>query len=258
MSGMKWFTTALMALSIGCSSGSEEFPPEQSVSAQQLLQDCVSTDLNDLAGLYNTLLNLVGNSEGAPAPEFNLLAGILAGGVIPWTLDLDQDGVADLGGTVFFLDALGNVTIPVDLSAILAGGGLEDIQSILAGIPDGTSLNITYDYNGLLTQSNSYATTSGAFAISFNDGSFGSATGNSVVRSGDCTFEFDFTDIGPDDFLGGVFPAVEGGFDLLAGSDRMLGTLVFDGTDIAEFRGRFNNGPLQTIRFDLKTGSTLP
>lgn len=228
------------------------------MSAQQLLQDCVSTNLNDLAGLYNTLLNLVGNNEGAPVPEFDLLAGILAGGVIPWTLDLDRDGVTDLGGTISFSDALGNVTIPIDLSAILSGGGPQDIQELLAGVPDGTSLNITYDFNGLLTQSDSYATVSGAFAISFNNGSFGSATGNSIIRSGDCTFEFDFKDIGQDDFLGGVFPTAEGGFDLLAGPNRMLGTVVFDGTGIAEFHGSFNNGPVQTIRFDLRTGSTLP
>ena len=145
-----------------------------------------------------------------------------------------------------------------DLNAILSGSIPNNIQELLAGVPDGTSLNITYDFNGLLTQNHSYATASGAFAISFKNGSFYSATGNSLVRSGDCTFEFGFKDISPDDFLGGVFPAAEAGFELLAGSNRMLGTVVFDGTDIAEFHGSINNGPLQTIRFDLKSGLTLP
>ena len=41
------------------------------------------------------------------------------------------------------------------------------------------------------------------------------------------------------------------------GSNRFLGSVLFDGTDIAEFHGSLDNGPLETIRFDLKTGLTL-
>ena len=257
MSGMKWVMISLLAFALACSGSSEEAYSTEDLSAQQLLEDCISTDLNDVADLYNTLLNLLSNTEGAPVPEFNLLAGILAGGVIPWTLDLDQDGISDIGGDISFKDALGNVTIPIDLNLLLSGGIPDNIQELLAGIADGTTLNITYDFNGLLAQSGYNASGSGGFAVSFKDGSFDAAAGSSQIRTGNCTFEFDFADIGPEDFAGGAFPATEAGFDLQLGSNRFLGSVLFDGTDIAEFHGSLDNGPLETIRFDLKTGLTL-
>ncbi len=257
MSGMKWVMISLMVFALACSGSSEEQSSTENLSAQQLIEDCVSTDLNGLADLYNTLLNLLSNTDGAPVPESNLLAGILAGGVIPWTLDLDNDGVPDISGDVSFTDALGNVTIPIDLNKLLSGGIPDNIQELLAGIADGTTLNITYDFYGLPAQSSNHVSGSGSFAISVKDGGFGAASGNSQIRTGNCTFEFDFADISAEDFAGGAFPAAEAGFDLQLGSNRLLGSVVFDGTDIAEFHGSLDNGPLETIRFDLKTGLTL-
>ena len=258
---MNWIKPGVFAIlltSFACSSSSDdESSSDASLTTQELLETCVASELDGLSSLFETLLGVAAGGEGVPQPEFNLLAALLNGGRVPWTLDADGDGENDIGGEIFFRDAEGNLTIPFDIGQLLEGGLPDDLTQLLNNVPDGTTLHILWDAADLLAANDSEATGSGSFVIEFADGVIGAASGDSRIRSGECAFDFNFDDIGLDDFDGGNFPETEAGFDLRLGGNQMLGTVLFDGAGFADFIGSLDGGPQERIRFDLATGTRV-
>jgi len=257
---MRIATLCLLSLACACGGGGGAVPVsgagagESTLTAQGLLEDCVSTDLNDFSGLLGTLLTLFSSEAGAPTPELDLISGILSGGTVPWTLDADGDNQADIGGTIFFTDPAGKVTIPLDLGDLLANGIPTDPVDLLGDIPDGVRFHLTYSFANLLQQSGNAASGSGEFIFDFAAGAPTSASGKASFTSGDCTFDFDFTDIGVKDLAGGAFPKTAAAFDLVAGLNRVRGSVAFDGTNIAEFKASLDGQPEEIVRFDLEKG----
>lgn len=259
---MKPAVVLLPVLCCACGGGGAPAAPAGGgalgTSAQQVLESCVSTDLAGFAEVLGVVANLFESEEGAPLPEFDIVAGLLSGGVVPWTYDVDADGVTDLEGTVFFRDAGGNLTIPIDLGTILAEGIPDNPLDLIADIAPGTELHVTYEFDGFLTEAENAASGSGELVLEFQEGVVSTASGSAVLLSGECAFDVGFLDVGIEDFGAGGFPTASAEFDLQAGTSRLKGTIEFDGTNIAEFRASLDGGPEETILFDLEAGAPIP
>ena len=259
---MRIATLCLLCLACACGGGgavpaAAADAGGSTLTAQSLLETCVSTDLNDFSGLLETLLNLFDTQAGTPMPEIDLISGLLSGGIVPWTLDADGDNQADISGTIFFTDPAGKVTIPLDLNDLLKNGIPTDPLDLLRNIPDGVDLNLTYRFADLPQQSGNAASGSGEFTSGFVGGAPTSASGQASLTSGDCTFDFDFAEIGVETVSEGGFPKATAGFELLSGPDRVKGSVTFDGTSIAVFKASLDGQPEEIVRFDLEKGSVV-
>lgn len=270
---MRAATLFVLALACACSGGGgDEFfidpvqsaapinegeTPPTRLTAQDLLQNCITTDLNDFSDLLDTLLGLFSGSGDAPTPQLDLLAGLLSGGVIPWTLDLDGDNVPDISGDLFFRDAGGKVTIPFDVSDLILGGLPENPADLLADIPDGVTFHLTWSFTSLLLQSGNGASGDGELAVGFAGGQPDNVSATSSLTSGGCTLEFEFEDVGLGDFSPGTLPEADAAFTLEVGENTVAGTAKFDGTDIAVFTASVDGGPDEVIRFDIRAGRVV-
>jgi hypothetical protein len=247
----------ITALFCSCGGGEEAATEDtQALSASEIVQGCVVTGLDDFVDLLNLFLNRLEGGAGAPRPEFDLLAGLLSGGVVPWTLDLDDDGVPDLEGTVFFTDADGNVTIPFDLGALL-GGGLDDPASLLDDLPAGTTLHLTYEFDDLALESGESLTGDGELVFGFDSATSAVTVGGSgSFSSGECGYDYDLTDIEFALLSPGEFPVAELSFEVTYGSETLTGTIELDGSGIAVIRIQVD-GEEEVLRVDLRTGSLV-
>ena len=217
--GRMRFSLLLCAL-VACGGGGSApatAPADQSQTVRQAFEECLTADAVDLASLVDLLQGLLDSGQaGVPQPEFNLIAAILGGGVVPYTWDLDADGANELAGSVRFLDLDGNTTIPFDLADLLASG-VDDPLDLISQVPDGTRLELTFTLGGALLRSASEA-------------------------SGDGTLVFS---------LGGGFPAADFGFEARIGEDQLTGTIEFDGTQTAVVSAKLNDEPAETFEIDL-------
>jgi len=238
----------------GGSSGNSGTQPSQ-LTTQQLLEQCLAADLTDLSTLIATVQGLLDAGSGGPQPEFNLVGAILTG-VLPWTVDLDGDQVNDLSGTIFLTDANGGITIPPSLITLLGGGGTFDIDTVLALLPDGTNLNLTFVFNDLALAHG--ASGDGDFAAEVNGGMVTGVAGGGSFMSGDCDFQFDFDGLGPEILEGGGFGSGNVGFDLGVGTESVGGSIVLDGTNTAEVTATRTGGATEIFLVDLTTGAVTP
>jgi len=241
----------VLLMCCACGGGGGVPAAAANLSAQELVEQCVAADLADLAGLLDLLQNFL--DETGPQPQFDLVTGVLTGRV-PWTLDLDEDGVADLGGTIFFTDENGDLTIPVDDLGALLDGDLTDVAAIVAGL-EGNTLHLEFDFDGLLTQTPNAATGNGEFTFEFGAAGAVTASGVGHVESGDCTFDFDFADVGTDLLDATEFPVASLNFDLVSGPNSVGGSIELDGTETARVEARANGGEPEVFLLDLTAAS---
>ena len=257
-----------LAMLTACSSSSrsEETPSDTGgedsaqLSAQDLLETCVTTDVPDFAALLEVIQNLLNENADLPQPELDLLR-LLIDGTVGYSLDVDQDGTIDIAGAFGFTDQAGNATIPIDaqtIQDILAGGDV-DLQAILDGLPEGTTFNLEFELPNLPGAVLAGDAPAGG-AVSFSLGGDGVTTvsGGGEFRSGDCAFGFDFSDIG--DLNGGLdgFPVASLGFDLSVGSEVLDGSIALDGTNRALIRAIRGDNPPEFFDLDLENGALSP
>jgi len=267
---MRTILVMLLALAVGCGGGGSgtqnsaannpggnDAPP---LTAQALLEGCLAGDLQDLSAVIGLLQGMLEGGD-APQPEFNLVAGLLTG-TFPWTLDVDEDGTADLTGTLNLSDADGKVLGPAELAALvtLLGGTPGSLADFLAALPDGTSVNLTFAFDGLslLQGSAAGATGDGALSLEIRDGVPVSASGSGSVESGDCTFDFTFDDVDVAGLLGGgAFGTAGVAFELTSAGHSLTGSVTLDGTDLAQITASLDGGPPETYTLDLVTGQLV-
>lgn len=230
-------------------------PPPAQLTTQQLLEQCLAADLADLSTLIGTVQGLLDADGTGPQPQFDLIGAVLTG-VLPWTVDLDGDSVNDLSGTVFLTDPGGAVTLPASLVTLLGSGGSFDLDTILALLPDGTNLNLTFVFDGLDLVHG--ASGDGDFAAEVAGGAVTTVSGGGTFLSGDCDFDFDFDGLGPEILEGGGFGSGSVGFDLGVGSDAVGGTILLDGTSVASVTATRAGGAPETFLVDLATGVVTP
>jgi len=239
----------------GCGGGGGSTPvtPEP-LTTEQLLEQCVAADLGDLSTVLGTIQGLLDPAAGGPQPEFNLVAALLTG-VLPWTLDLDADQVDDLSGTIFLTDAGGGVTIPQELLTLIGGTGI-DIDQVLALLPDGTAVHLTFAFDGLTIASG--ASGDGELVVEVSGGAPAGVSGGGTLASGPCGFDFSFDDLGPDALDGSGLGAATVGFEAAVGQEIVAGSIEFDGTNTARVIASRNGGPDEIFLVDLTTGDVTP
>ncbi len=246
----------LLALALaGCGGGGSGGTPAATLTTQELLEECLAADLADLSALLGTIQGLLDSGGTGPQPEFDLIAAVLTG-KLPWTLDLDGDQVDDLSGSVFLTDANGDITLPASLVTLLGGGGAFDLDTILALLPDGTDVNLTFLFDDLDLVHG--ASGDGDFAVDVQGGAPTAVSGGGTFASGECTFDFDFDGLSPEILEGGGFGSGSVGFDLGVGGNAVGGSIVLDGTNIARVTARRGSGAPESFLVDLTTGSVTP
>ncbi len=257
-----------LVLAVGCSSSKREPSQDEgsgdsatALTAQDLLENCVTADLPDFAAILDVLQNLLAEDAELPQPELDLLR-LIIDGTVGFSLDADQDGTVDISGSFGFENASGQPTIPVSAQVIqdIISRGDVDLQAILDGLPAGTTFKLDFDVPNI-PGSTVQGGIAPAGSISFAIGDNGLATisGAGSFSSGDCTFDFDFSDIG--DFNTGLdgFPVASLGFDLSVGNtDGLGGSIDLDGTNNAIIRAVLDGGLPEFFNLDLETGSLSP
>jgi hypothetical protein len=242
----------LLCVLVACGGGSSApgtLPADQPQTVQQAFEECLATDAVDIASLVDLLQGLlVSGQDQLPQPQFDLLAGLLSGGRVPYTWDLDEDGTNELGGIVRFLDADGNTTIPFDIATLLASG-IDDPLALIAQVPEGTRLELTFTLGGALLQSASEASGDGTLVFSLGGGTVTGVSGSGTFGAGPCLFDFSFDDV-PVTALDG-FPTADFEFDARIGADRLVGTIRFDGTETAVVSAKLNDDPEESFEIDL-------
>jgi len=267
---MRTTLLVFLAAAVGCGGGSSGTqnsaannpggggnPP---LTAQDLVEGCLAGDLQDLSGVLGLLQGLLEGGAG-PQPEFNLVAGLLTG-TFPWTLDVDEDGTDDLTGTLNLSDADGKVLGPADLAVLvtLLGGTPAGLADFLAALPDGTSVNLTFAFDGLslLQGSATGSTGDGALSLEIQGGAPVAASGSGSVASGDCSFAFAFDDVDVTGLLGeGGFGVATVDFELESGGHALTGTVALDGTDVAQITASLDGGAPGIYAIDLTTGQLI-
>ena len=219
------------------------------LTAQELVDNCLTGDLQDLSSLLAILQNLLNSEAGAPTPEFDLLSALLTG-IVPYTLDLDGDDNPEVSGTVHFTDTNGNVTIPVNDLNSLINGGLGDLADILAQVPAGTDFHLSFNFSGPLAGATNSG--SGSFVFDLGDGTLEnlSVSGDGRFTAGDCVFDFDFSDVEAS-ILNGEFPVASLDFDLAVGADLLAGAIALDGSSQARIEAALNGGANEVFVLDL-------
>ena len=249
------FALALALVLAGCGGGGGGGPTTSPLTTQELLEQCLASDLSDLSTLLATIQGMLDSGGAGPQPEFDLIAAVLTGR-LPWTLDVDGDQVDDLSGQIFLTDAAGDITIPAAVVTALTGGGTFDLDTILALLPDGTNVNLTFDFADLDLVHG--ASGDGDFAVGVEGGAPTTVTGGATFDSGECDFVFDFDGLGPEILGGGGFGSGSMGFDMGIGADDIGGTIVLDGSNVAHVTATRNGGAAESFLVDLTTGVVTP
>jgi hypothetical protein len=227
----------------------------QQLSTQQLLEQCLATDLADLSTLLTTLQGLLDQDGTGLQPQFNLVEGLLTGKV-PWTLDLDGDAAPDLSGEVFLTDVNGAVTFPPPtLVQVLTGGGAIDLDTVLAALPDGTKLNLTYLFADLTLLHG--ASGSGSLGAEVQGQAVSDVSGSGTF-TGDCEFDFDLDGLSPDVLGGGGLGQGSLSFGIGSGKSTATGSIVLDGTNTARITASRPGQPVENFVIDLATGVVQP
>ncbi|MCK6460339.1 MAG: hypothetical protein L6Q95_10655 [Planctomycetes bacterium] len=235
--------------------GGGSTPPPAQLTTEQLLEQCLAADLADLSTLIATVQGLLDAGGTGPQPQFDLVSAVLTG-KLPWTVDLDGDQVNDLSGTIFLTDAGGAITLPASLITLLGGGGSLDLDTILALLPDGTHVNLTFEFDDLDLVNG--ATGDGDLSAEVAGGAVTSVSGGGTFASGQCVFDFDFDGLGPEILEGGGFGSGSVGFDLGVGTETVGGSIVLDGTNVATVTATRAGSAPETFLVDLATGAVTP
>jgi hypothetical protein len=266
------FLIALLSLACACGGGGDAVTTTDAnaagrgagngepseLTALDVLEACVSTDLADFAELFELIGGLLdGNStEQLPEPEIDF-GKLLTEQKIGWSYDLDQDGSADVDGTLFFTNASGATTVPFSFLDIIGwvANPPEDPFELLAAVPDGTNLHVTWSFDELpLTTSDAAGTGELAFGIA--DGGLDSASGSAVLTTGGCQFDFSFDEITLD-LSNPALPAAEAAFSADTGDHTVTGKATFNGTSRVEFEAQLDDGEPEVFAFDITEGLGL-
>ena len=219
-------------------------------TAIELFGTCFQQDATQLAQILGLLAGFFGDGDEIPLPTLDLIGGLLGGGTIPYTWDLDGDTTNELAGTLRFLDENGATTIPFSL-ADLAGLDINDPASLLAAIPSGSRMELTFDVGGALLAATNAGEGEGTLLFRFGAETITSLAGEGTFTSGECLFEVDLDEIEVDlETLTG-YPVAAVAFTAGLGDDDLAGTIGLDGTSTATVGVSLNGGAIEEASFEL-------
>jgi hypothetical protein len=238
----------LLALACACGGGSGGTTPTNgsaSSPAQQLLEGCGYTTLRDFLTQLGIIEGLLDPSESNPA-TITVLDIDTEQASVAWEFDSDGDMVADLSGSLRFIDSQGMPETAADVS--LLSGGLDDLDAMIPGLPDGTELVVAIStlqpppFDVTLT-----------FAIL--GGAVDSVTGSVNAPGLECLVVLDFTGASFQS-VGGTYPNFTITLTLVSESGNLEGTVAFNGTNQATAEVTLDGDP-EILRYhiNLDTGA---
>ncbi len=220
-----------------------QLTPQETV--QQILEDCVAGDLSQLTDLLDLLADLQNPNTPPPAFELGQISVLTAS--VGWSLDTDNDNVADLFGTIQLRDASG-----VPAPALLIFFNPNDLAGSLAALPDGTQIRTTFDRPG-------DPNLAGDITIKLMNGLPDTASGTVTVTNAaaQCTSIFSFTDV-PAQPLLGAYPTGQLDMDITTPTNSILGDVTTNGTSSAVMSLALNGGAPMVFNVDLDTQTVTP
>jgi hypothetical protein len=208
---------------------------------REILETCTLEDLDRFLSLIDLLGGATEGTEGPDLQVENFDFGTLTVG---YTIDLDRDGAIDLRGTVRFEDAQGIPTFPFDIADIL--GGDPDLASLLASIPDGTVVYVTF-------ASVPDGQVSGAFDFTMLEGVATELDGTVTITSSECVIVLEFQDAGSGT-TGSLGEIVANG-TITSTSGNAVGNVTFDGSSQVLLDMTLDGGvEVYTFAYDVETG----
>jgi len=220
-------------------------------TAAELFADCFQQDATEIARVLGLLEGFFGEDAGEfPMPTLDLLSGLLNGGKIPYTWDLDGDSVNELSGSLRFLDENGATTIPFSLGE-LSGLDLNDPASLLTAVPAGSRLELSYELGGSFLVAANEGSGAGTLVFGLGEGTIDGIGGTGSFSVGECGVEFELDNIEIDPDLLAGYPAAAIGFTATLGDDSLTGTMSLDGSDAVTVSASLNGAAVETFEFDL-------
>ncbi len=232
----------------------ETMQPEPTAAeiAQAMIEDCLRSSADEfleLQELFQTLL--AGGTTGTNPVTFGIPSISPAAITLPFSADLDGDTTVETTGGVGFLSpSLALLTLAGQLAL-----GTIDAQGFFEALPDGTTMNVTF--NTALA-----FTTTGDIDVTFTSGPTGSvpssSTGTITTSQPDCNVTYTWTDIplaslaaGP-----GTYPTATVQYTMQTATQSGDGTVAFDGTNVATIDMTLRpSGESETFTLDLDTGA---
>ena len=216
---------------------------------REILEDCAPDALAHVADWVDLVRAVLENE--APGRGFALdLAGIRLspGLLIPWTLDVDGDGNSEAHGSFRFEDAAGQPVQPLgpaDVLALLAGG-VGELGTVLAGLPDGTVL-----VTDLIVEGPPLVT--GRVKVSLVAGEALETSGDMSISNAECSASVAWIGI-PLQAFAGAYPSSTFSATFEHAADTLEGEISTDGSQTATARVSLNGGLLEAYEINLLTG----
>jgi len=221
--------------------------------AREILEDCAPDALAHVADWVELVRAVLENE--APGRGFAVdLAGIRLspGLLIPWTLDVDGDGQFEAHGSFSLEDAAGQPIQPLGPAAVLAllAGGVGELGTVLAGLPDGTVLVTDLNVGGppLVT---------GRIKVSFAAGEALGTSGEMSVSNAECSASVAWIGI-PLQAFAGAYPSSTFRATFEHAADTLTGEISTDGSQTATASMSLNGSLFEAYEINLLTGEVTP
>lgn len=232
----------------------EEVLPEPTAAeiAQAMIEECLRSSADEFLTLQALFQDLVaGGATGTNPVTFGVPSISSAAIIVPFSADLDGDSVVETTGGAGFLQ-------PSVALLALAGQlvlGTIDAQAFLESLPDGTTMNVTFNTTLAFT-------TTGDVDVVFTSGPTGSipssSSGTITTAQPDCSVTYTWTDV-PLAVLAsgaGTYPTATVQYTMTTPTQSGDGSIVFDGTSTATIDMTLRpSGESSSFTLDLDSGA---
>lgn len=250
---MRYAYGLLLMLACACGGGGGTPAPTNGTSplqdtAQQVIEGCGFSSIENFVELLEIFEGLLDPDETSPT-QFMVLGVDPGAALVNWGLDLDGDQQPDLMGTFQFTDADGEPELSAAVDLLM--NGFDDLDSMIASLPDGTRLVIS-------AVSAEPPPFDMGLTIHVLGGAVDSVDGIVNVPDAECLANLDFDGVSFAD-VGGDYPSLTLSFSFVTPDGAVDGTLAFDGTNLARAEVTLGeNEEVFAFLINLDTGEVTP
>jgi len=219
-------------------------PPTGQDAAQAILDGCVAPALSQFVAVLRAVGDAVDPDTPFPAFAFPNPLQFLTITTIPATWTYQIPGGPLISGTILISPPAGQT---IDLSPLL--GGLDNLPTVVANLPDGTGIHVTVNFPG-------FTSAAGAAAFTFEGGTATSASGTVNAAAGTCAFTLDVPEVDPSVLLGGAQNPASADFGAASVVGTLAGTMTFEVDGTITVEAMLDNQ--DTYRFQFADGVFTP
>ncbi|MHC5032074.1 MAG: hypothetical protein ACYTGU_14560 [Planctomycetota bacterium] len=213
-----------------------------------MLEECGASFYGDFVQLLAIFEGLLDPSE-TNSQQFTIDGVDTDLAEVVWSLDLDGDQMPDLFGTLQFAQEEGDPEPAADVS--LLAGGFDDLDAMLAALPDGTRIN----FGAARAEPPPMDAT---FTFVIVGRAADSVSMNANTQDLDCLLNIGFADV-PFQDVGGDYPNLTATLDIATGDGAVEGTVAFNGTSQARIEVSVGSETdVHAFTIDLETGVVTP